>query len=75
MTLITARQAANLKGVHQSTIIGWIKRPHDPLPAIKVGTQYVIKTDDLTDYTKPKRGWRKGKMRKQKQVTIHVQGP
>lgn len=51
---VTKAEAARKLGVNRLTIWRWIKAGR--LPAEKVGREVLIKLDDLSQVTKPKRG-------------------
>ena len=47
---LRVRDAARLLGYSEDTIRNWINRPKNPLPATKIGRDWIIKRRDLDDY-------------------------
>jgi excisionase family DNA binding protein len=47
---LRVRDAARLLGYSEDTIRNWINRPTHPLPATKVGRDWLIKKSDLDDF-------------------------
>jgi len=49
---LTTKQVGELLQVTEDTIIGYIKRRHDPLPASKPGKAYLILRSELDEWLK-----------------------
>lgn len=49
-TYYTIHDVAHLLQKHPDTIRNWIKKPHDPLPHIRIGRSILIPKADLTAY-------------------------
>jgi excisionase family DNA binding protein len=49
---LTTKQVGELLQVTEDTIIGYIKRKRDPLPASKPGKAYLILRSDLDEWLK-----------------------
>jgi excisionase family DNA binding protein len=49
---LTTKQVGELLQVNEDTVIGYIKKKKDPLPASKPGKAYLILRSDLDDWLK-----------------------
>lgn len=49
---LTTKQVGDLLFVTEDTVIGYIKRKHNPLPASKPGKAYLILRSDLDEWMK-----------------------
>ena len=47
---LTTKQVAELIQVTEETVIGYIRRKRDPLPASRPGKSYLILRSDLDDW-------------------------
>ena len=47
---LTTKKVAELLYVTEETVIGYIKRKNDPLPASKPGKAYIILRSDLDEW-------------------------
>jgi excisionase family DNA binding protein len=52
---LTTKQVAELLQVTEDTVVGYIRRKRDPLPASKPGKSYLILRSDLDDWLKRQR--------------------
>jgi excisionase family DNA binding protein len=52
---LTTKQVAEILQVTEDTVVGYIRRKHDPLPASKPGKSYLILRSDLDDWLKRQR--------------------
>jgi excisionase family DNA binding protein len=52
---LTTRQVAELLQVTEDTVVGYIRRKRDPLPATKPGKSYLILRSELDEWLKRQR--------------------
>ena len=49
---LTTKQVGEIMQVTEDTVIGYIKRKRDPLPAIRPGKAYLVLRSDLDEWLK-----------------------
>ncbi len=52
---LTTKQVAELLQVTEETVIGYIRRKRDPLPAMRPGKSYLILRTELDEWLKRQR--------------------